>query len=54
MKSTVQEIRNADRHLVGKYNPATNTLTILVKGCLTTIRLLANGGIEVMNSKTEK
>ncbi len=54
MKPTVQEIRNADKHLVGKYNPATSTLAIQAKDCLTIIHFLANEGIEVINSKTEK
>lgn len=50
----VQEIRNSNKHLVGKYNPTTATLEILGKGCLTVIHFLSNGEIEVMNSKTEK
>ncbi len=51
MNAKTQEIRNSDRHLVGKFDPATATILIERKGCLTTIRLLPDGNIEITNMR---
>ena len=48
----VTDIRNDDGRLVGRYHPETNTLEIKTKDCVTNIRFLPNGKLEVINSKT--
>lgn len=45
------DIRNTDGRLVGKFNPQTNAVEFLVKGCLTVIRFSSQGGIEVCHIK---
>lgn len=51
---TIIEIRNTDGRLVGKYAPDSSTLEIMIKGCLTTIRFLPDGKIELNNTKPER
>lgn len=45
------DIRNGKRHLIGKYDPATKTIQIIRKGDLTIIRILPDGGIEIINTE---
>lgn len=49
-----QDIRNIKKRLIGRYFPSTSTLEILIKGCLTRIRFLSNGKIEVTNIELSK
>lgn len=50
----IQDIRNMDGRLVGRYYPDTATLEILVKDCLTSICFLPNREIEVSHIKCQK
>ncbi len=47
----MKEIRNADGRLVAKADTESPVVEIQTKGCVTTIRFLPNGEIEVTNTK---
>lgn len=47
----MKEIHNADGRLVCKADPKSPVIEIKVKDCITTIRFLPNGEIEVTNTK---
>lgn len=50
----IQDIRNTDGRLVGRYYANTSTLEILVKGCLTSICFLPSKEIKVSHAKCQK
>lgn len=45
------DIRNSKHHLIGKYNPKAKTIQIIRKGDVTIIRILPDGGIEIINTE---
>jgi len=49
----MKEIRNADGKLVAIIDEAANTVIIVQRGCITKLRLRADGTIEIINTKTE-
>lgn len=47
----MQEIRNSYGKLVCRADKNSKTVEIVIKGCITLIRFLDNGAIEVTNKK---
>lgn len=46
----MEDIRNAEKKLVCRINRQTRTIEIVQKKCVTTIRFLENGQVNVINA----
>lgn len=51
LKKNVIDVRNEDGRLVGRFYLETATLVIKLKDCITRIRFLHNGELEVINHR---